>query len=167
VLLLSLVIRLFVLASLLYLAVIDVRDRRLPNSLVLLIAALFFVDALILRMPLHDVVSHLIVAFTVLVICAILFAFKMLGGGDAKLGAVIFLWAGTWLSLPALTLISIIGTVVSLISLATRNMNRHQAHFLLRGLALFSSERGVPYGVALALGGGTVIVLPAVRSWLQ
>jgi prepilin peptidase CpaA len=32
----------------------------------------------------------------------------------------------------------------------------------MRALAMFSGARGVPYGVALAAGGGTVIVLPAL-----
>jgi hypothetical protein len=34
-------------------------------------------------------------------------------------------------------------------------------------LAVFSGVRGVPYGVALALGGGSVIVLPAVLPLLS
>jgi prepilin peptidase CpaA len=86
----------------------------------------------------------------------------MLGGGDAKLASVIFLWVGFGLSLATLTLVSVIGTVVSLVSLATRNMNPSQRFVPLRALAMFSAARGVPYGVALAFGGGFVIVLPAL-----
>jgi prepilin peptidase CpaA len=52
--------------------------------------------------------------------------------------------------------------VVSLVSLATRNMNPSQRFVPLRALAMFSAARGVPYGVALAFGGGLVIVLPAL-----
>jgi prepilin peptidase CpaA len=91
----------------------------------------------------------------------------MLGGGDAKLASVIFLWAGLSLSIPALTLISVIGTLVSLISLATRNMKPEQRSQPMRALAMFSGTRGVPYGVALALGGGLVIVLPALSPLLS
>jgi prepilin peptidase CpaA len=91
-----------------------------------------------------------------------LFAANLLGGGDAKLASVIFLWAGPALSLPALVLISIVGTLVALISLATRRMNPDQRSRFLRALAMFSGAHGVPYGVALAIGGGSIIVLPAL-----
>lgn len=70
------------------------------------------------------------------------------------------------MSIPALTLISVIGTFVSLISLATRAMNPAQRSMPLRALAMFSGARGVPYGVALALGGGVMIVLPALLPLL-
>jgi prepilin peptidase CpaA len=164
---LSLAIRLVVLCALLWLAVIDVRSRRLPTKIVLTIGALFFADALHSGMSADDVLAHLLLALGVFLVCAALFAARMLGGGDAKLASVIFLWAGLGLSLPALTLISVIGTLVSLVSLATRNMNPSQRSHPMRALAMFSGARGVPYGVALALGGGVVIVLPALLLLLS
>jgi prepilin peptidase CpaA len=160
--LLSLAIRIVVVCALLWLAVFDVRFRRLPTKVVLTVGALFFVDALIVRMPLGDVMKHLLLAFGVFLFCAAMFAANLLGGGDAKLASVIFLWVGLSLSLAALTLISVIGTLVSLISLATKRMNPDQHTQPMRSLAMFSGARGVPYGVALALGGGTVIVLPVL-----
>ncbi|MDR5762700.1 prepilin peptidase [Caballeronia sp. LZ035] len=159
---LSLIIRLAVIGALLWLAITDVRTRRLPTSIVLTIGALFFIDALVAGMPLDDLISHLSLAVLVFLVCALLFAAKMLGGGDAKLASVIFLWVGFGLSLATLTLVSVIGTVVSLVSLATRNMNPSQRSMPLRALAMFSASRGVPYGVALAFGGGLVIMLPAL-----
>ncbi|HEY2022312.1 A24 family peptidase [Paraburkholderia sp.] len=158
----SLAIRLAVFGALLWLAATDVRSRRLPTRVVLSIGALFFVDALVLRLSPHQVLLHLALALAVFLVCAALFAARMLGGGDAKLASVIFLWVGLSLALPALSLISLIGTVVSLISLATRNMNCDQRSRPLRALAMFSGSRGVPYGVALAFGGGIAIVLPAL-----
>jgi prepilin peptidase CpaA len=160
--LLSLAIRLVAFCWLLWLAVIDVRSRRLPTRPVLAVGALFFLDALALHMPFQDVLAHLGTALVVFLACAGLFAVRMLGGGDAKLAAVIFLWAGQHLSWPTLILVSVIGTFVALISLATRNMNPHHRLAAVRTLAMFSGARGVPYGVALAAGGGTVIVLPAL-----
>jgi prepilin peptidase CpaA len=141
---------------------VDVRSRRLPTRVVLAIGALFFVDAAILRLTIDQVAVHLGLALGVFLFCAALFAAKMLGGGDAKLASVVFLWVGLSLAVPALTLISVIGTVVSLISLATRNMSSDQRSWPLRVLAMFSGARGVPYGVALAFGGGLAIVLPAL-----
>lgn len=160
--LLSLATRLVVMCALLWLAVIDVRVRRLPTHLVLLIGALFFIDVLIVRMPPTDVLMHVLVGFVVFVVCVALFAAGMLGGGDAKLASIIFLWVGPGLSLLALTFISVVGTLVALISLATRRMSHVQRSRIFRVLAMFSGARGVPYGVALALGGGAVIVLPAL-----
>ncbi|MDR5883046.1 prepilin peptidase [Caballeronia sp. LZ032] len=159
---LSLIIRLAVLGALLWLAIADVRTRRLPTSIVLTIGALFFLDAFVAGMSLDDVISHLVLAVIVFLACALLFAAKMVGGGDAKLASVIFLWVGFGLSLATLTLVSVIGTVVSLVSLATRNMNPSHRSMPLRALAMFSAARGVPYGVALAFGGGLVIMLPAL-----
>jgi prepilin peptidase CpaA len=162
--LLPFAIRFVVLCALLWLAVVDVRVRRLPTPTVLAIGGLFFLNALIVRMSIRDVLAHLLLAFGVLIICAALFAAKMLGGGDAKLASIIFLWTGPTLWLPTLTLISVIGTLVSLVSLATRHMNQDldQHSLPVRALAMFSGARGVPYGVALALGGGSVIMLPAL-----
>jgi prepilin peptidase CpaA len=164
--LLPLAIRFVVLCALLWLAVVDMRTRRLPTRVVLAIGSLFFVDALMIHMSIGDVLRHLLLAFGVFVVCAALFAANMLGGGDAKLASVIFLWAGPNLWLPTLTLISVIGTLVSLISLATRHMKPDQHALSMRALAMFSGARGVPYGVALALGGGSVIILPALLPFI-
>lgn len=164
---LSVVIRLVAVCGLLWLAVIDVRSRRLPTNIVLAIGALFFIDALIAGLPLDDVIAHLLLAVIVFLACALLFAARLLGGGDAKLASVIFLWVGFGLSLATLTLVSVTGLIVSVISLATRNMDPSQRLLPLRALAMFSAQRGVPYGVALAFGGGAVIVLPALLRLLS
>lgn len=161
-LLASFAIRLTVLIVLFSLAVFDVRDRRLPNSGVLLIGVLFFIDAAVIHMPLHQIFFHLLLGACAIVICAGLFAAKMLGGGDAKLAAVIFMWVGPAVSIPTLGFISVVGTVVSLVSLITRRISPEQRLRVMRALVMFSSARGVPYGVALAVGGGAFILLPAL-----
>jgi prepilin peptidase CpaA len=45
-------------------------------------------------------------------------------------------------------------------------MNPVQRLMPMRALAMFTGTRGVPYGVALALGGGLVIVLPALLPYI-
>lgn len=163
---LSVVLRVFAVCVLGWLAVVDVRVRRLPDVGVLAVAALFFVDALAMRMSLATVGLHLGIALAVYVFCALLFALKMLGGGDAKLAAVLFLWTGPGMALPTLTLISVTGTFVGLTSLATSGMDPSAFNGPLRALAMFSSRRGVPYGVALAVGGGAAILLPALLPFV-
>lgn len=163
---LSVALRFFAVGVLGWLAVVDVRVRRLPDTGVLAVAALFVVDALAMRMPLLAVGRHFGVALAVYLVCALLFALKMLGGGDAKLAAVLFLWVGPGMLLPTLTLISVTGTLVGLTSLATSGMDPAAFRGPLRALAMFSGRRGVPYGVALAIGGGTAILLPALLPFV-
>jgi len=156
---LSLAVRFATLCTLLWLAAVDVHARRLPNPAVLLIGAMFFADAWIEQLPVHDVLTHIGVAVLAYAVCAVLYALRMMGGGDAKLASVIFLWSGSVLWLPSLMLVSMVGLLVALLSLATRSISTQHTSPPMRALALFSGERGVPYGVALALGGGAVIVL--------
>jgi prepilin peptidase CpaA len=162
----SVLIRLVVVAVLVWLAIVDVRTRRLPNLAVAVVGTLFFVDAAVMRMPIDVLCVHLIVGFAVLCAACLLFFTRVLGGGDAKLAAVIFLWTGSALLMPAFTLISVVGTLVSLISLATFRMDAPRHRGLLSALALFSGARGVPYGVALAAGGSIVILSPAAMPYL-
>jgi len=165
VLILSLLMRMVVACLLAWLAMRDLRERRLPTRAVAAIAVLFPIDALLIGMPIAEMAIHLAVGVLILLVGIALFAARMLGGGDAKLAAAILLWAGMTEFMPALTLISVIGTVVGIISFATRHLSPEaEQRGLLRWLALFSGARGVPYGVALALGGGTAIVLPAALA---
>ncbi|WP_413196719.1 prepilin peptidase [Pararobbsia alpina] len=163
----SLLIRLTALAVLLWLAVVDVRTRRLPVRGVLVIAMLYAVDAVISRTPIHVVLTHAVIAGVVFAACAVLFFFRMLGGGDAKLAASIFLWAGLENAFDVLLFVSVIGTFVGILSVATLRMKQDQRNGLLKALSMFSAKRGVPYGVALALGGGLVIVAPAVLAYVS
>jgi prepilin peptidase CpaA len=167
VLALSLMIRLTALAVLLWLAVVDVRTRRLPVRAVLVVAMLYAANAVISRTPIHVVLTHAVIAGVVFAACAVLFFVRMLGGGDAKLAASIFLWAGLENAFDVLLFVSVIGTFVGLLSLATMRMKDNPRNSLLRALAMFSAKRGVPYGVALAVGGGLVIVTPAVLAYVS
>jgi prepilin peptidase CpaA len=158
---LTLVIRAIAAVVLLGLAAFDIRHRRLPNPLVMLVAGLFFVDALALQLPLHHVASHGLAALVAFAIGVAFVAAGWIGGGDAKLAGAVFLWTGTGLALPVLTLISVIGLLVALVSLASMHL-RFRMKTTPRGLATMSSQRGVPYGVALALGGCAGVMLPAL-----
>ncbi|WP_414445354.1 prepilin peptidase [Burkholderia sp. 22PA0106] len=166
-LVLSLLMRIVVACLLAWLATVDLRTRRLPTRAVAAIAVLFPVDAVLVGMPAAEMGLHLAVALLILLAGFALFAARMLGGGDVKLAAAIFLWVGVTGFMPALTLVSVIGTIVGFISLATRRLSPSaERRGVRRWLALFSGARGVPYGVALALGGATAIVLPGVLPLL-
>lgn len=77
-----------------------------------------------------------------------------MGGGDVKLAGAVFLWAGPDLGFEVLSLVALAGTALALLGIGARLLGRLPLPSGLgRGLGLISSERGVPYGVALAVGG--------------
>lgn len=81
---------------------------------------------------------NILAAVVVLVVCFPLFIFKILGGGDVKLIAVLSM-AFTWQQIiDFIVVISLFGIVVA-----------------MTGLLFFrqiTREQGVPYGVAISLG---------------
>ncbi|WP_050454308.1 A24 family peptidase [Candidatus Burkholderia verschuerenii] len=164
-LILSLLLRAVVICLLARLAICDLRERRLPTREVVAIAVLFPIDALLGGMPLTEMAVHFAIGVLILLVSVALFAARMLGGGDAKLSAAIFLWVGMTGFIQTLTLVSVIGTIVGLVSFSTRHLPpESEQRGLHRSLALFSGARGVPYGVALALGGSVTIMLPGALA---
>ena len=154
---LSTAVHVCALGTLTWLAVVDVRTRRLPNRAVLLVGLMYFLDALLSGQSLHQVAGHCAAALIAFVLGVVLYALRAFGAGDVKLGAMVFLWSGLDLSIATLMLISIAGMVVGLISYSTRSLDSESASGWKKALANFSDVRGVPYGVALAIGGGVVI----------
>lgn len=97
---------------------------------------------------------HLAVALAAFVILIAAFALGWIAGGDVKLAAVVFLWAGPEYALAVGFVVAMAGGLVALSCL--------MADLLLRlplpakmgaGLGLMSVRRGVPYGIALSSGG--------------
>jgi prepilin peptidase CpaA len=154
---LSTVINASALGLLAWLAVTDVRYRRLPNRAVFLVGALYFLDAGISGQTSHQIVDHCTAGLIAFAAGVLLYAVRAFAAGDAKLAAIVFLWCGLDLSVPTLMLISISGMAVGLLSYATRRIESADATGWKKVLANFSDARGVPYGVALAIGGGMAI----------
>jgi len=128
-------------------AISDVRARRIPNLCVLALIVLFVPWALL--GDLSDALSAAEAAGIVLVVTVILYMLKILGAGDSKLLTACALYAGMGY-LPFLALATVLaGGVIALVSLATRPQ-RALAMFTLRGKGDYG--RGVPYGVAVAVG---------------
>lgn len=125
----------------------DVVERRISNWLcaAVLIAAAAAAMAVGPGVALWQ--NALLVA-AVVVLGLPLFAAGWLGGGDVKLLAAVASWADLASILPLLALIFIAGGAVALLSLAVRRK------------ALSKAAKGVPYGVAIALGTGIVIAQP-------
>jgi len=145
-------------------AAVDFLEQRIPNWIVLALAALFVVQAI----RHNGEVSWVNQAGTSLALLAIglgLYAVGQLGAGDAKLMAAVGLWAGAFAVFAMLLLISISGAVFAGLLVAARRLvpwMRWDPHGR-RPQALVTGG-GVPYGVAIAAG--TLLSLRFFPAWL-
>lgn len=135
-------------------AVTDWRSRRIPNGLVLALAALGLARIALSVFETGTLPSgDLLVACAVFVAGAVTFHLGLLGGGDVKLMAAGALWTGAALAEAFLMTTLLAGGVLALVYLARGLISR-----------LRTGERSVvtlPYGIAIAAGG-----LVATRAML-
>ena len=143
----------------------DLFTMTISNRVSLLLIGGFAIMAAFSGMALPDVGSHLGAGLTVLVVAFTCFAFGWVGGGDAKLAASAALWFGFGHLLDFLVYASLFGGALTLLMLQFRQWPPPYAlgrqEWLLR---LHHKDSGIPYGVALALGG--LIVYPETQ-WIK
>lgn len=143
-------------ALLILTAVWDITSFTIPNYLVLALLTLFIVFAggtAISGTGLGwgDAGFHLLAGVIGLVIGMVLFATGVIGGGDAKLFAVITLWLGLNALFQYALLVTLLGGVLTLAILFVRRTPLPL--FLLKYewvRRLHDRKAGIPYGVALA-----------------
>jgi len=155
-------------AALLGAAVSDIRRYLIPNRYPAAIVLAYFIYAT--SQPLDQTVWGLAAGAVAFVLCAILFAAGIVGGGDAKLLAATMLWAG-----PSLAPVFLIWTVLAggLLALAWLTPFRRlmpaapeaaqplaETHFAGSGLRS-RFHQPTPYGAAIAAGGLYVVALRA------
>jgi prepilin peptidase CpaA len=145
------------------LAMFDICFRRLPNRSVLLVAFLYLVDAALARPGIASVAVHLGTAAGAFAVFALLFRFGWMAGGDVKLAAAIFLWAGPAFALPVLFIVSLCGLVLGLTVLGIALFHRRGWHLDRASLQSVRMD-GVPYGVPLAIGGVAAVWLPVLTA---
>ena len=141
----------------------DVLSRRIPNSLVLLIALCFFPMAWAQGMPPSAFLMHAGVGLAVLLAGFALFSLGFLGGGDAKLLGAAALWFGL-AGLPQfLFMTALAGGLLGLAVMAW-SMIALQGELEQWGTfrRLSWVRPSVPYGYAIAAG--AILSLPG--SWL-
>ncbi|MFD1561880.1 prepilin peptidase [Paraburkholderia silviterrae] len=145
--------------TLVMLAGFDLHMRRLPNPVVAAFAALYFVDAAMTGGVRASLDVHVAACAASFAVAALMFRLGWLGGGDVKLAAAVFLWAGP-ASWPVLVVVSLCGLFVALAMLAVAGLQRSPALTgVSRWLGWIAPARGVPYGVALAMGGAVAVLL--------
>jgi prepilin peptidase CpaA len=142
------------------LAFSDLRSRRLPNVWIAAFAILYLLEAALNGSTLRAFSAHAALGAFSLTLAAMLFQLRWLGGGDVKMGAAVFLWCGPTYSVPLLLIISVSGALLGLSMFVLGWVLRHPICSRLAPRTTWvSSARGVPYGVALALGGAIAVVL--------
>lgn len=153
--------------------VTDLRTRRIPNALVLIIGVVGLVMALIAAPSLHTLARF---AGGVLAGFAIWIPFWLLGwlgAGDVKLFAAAGGWLGAGLALKAAVLAAITGGVLSLgwlawargVGDATRSVALATMHPRMAsgpGLAPADRKRQLPYGIAMAIGLSVIWWFPSL-----
>jgi prepilin peptidase CpaA len=135
-------------------AVSDFVSLRIPNWLTASLALAFPVAALIAGQGV-DWLSHVEAGVAVFVGAAILFAFRVMGGGDVKLLAATALWGGLNLVLPFLALVAVVGGIFAIVVLALRHPVVHATLLqTLRRLPSFVQKKmPIPYGIPIAIAG--------------
>lgn len=128
--------------ALLVAAVTDLRSRRIGNWLnvgIALGAPLFWWASGLAPWP--DIALQLGIAFATFAVLAVLFALRLMGGGDVKLLAALALWIEPALFVQLIILMALLGGILTIF---------FGAWHVVRG----QRERlAVPYGVAIALAG--------------
>lgn len=149
---------LLVLVVLLVIAAVgDIRRYIIPNRLCIAVAALavpYLAAAAVAQgealLPLFGI--RIGIALLVFVGFAALFALGAMGGGDVKLIAALALWIPPGRILDLLFLVALFGGGLALVILIIRRK---------RG----STNRAVPYGVAIAAGGICLALEPIINFW--
>lgn len=149
-----------------YAAASDLLTMLIPNRISLTLVAGFALLALTGPMSWTEIGLHLGAGVAILVVTFTLFAFGVIGGGDAKLAAATALWLGFDGLGDYLLVASILGGALTLAILFAR------AHPLpLRvarmpfALHLHDAKTGIPYGIALAAA--ALLVLPETDVWTR
>jgi prepilin peptidase CpaA len=141
-------------AVLLAAAAQDFLDYLIPNRLVLALVSLYPIYILASGNTV-DWLGGFLVGLATLAAGLLLFGFRLIGGGDAKLLAATALWAGPSLLLPFLLLTAFSGGVLAMMVIAT---GRLTVFFpvLLRIFpqqTIVLGQQKLAYGVAIAAGG--------------
>ena len=137
----------------------DMASYTIPNFLPTAFIVVFVAFALTSGMAPAAIGVHALAGLAGLAMGFALFAFGLIGGGDAKLFAVIVLWLGFRDLLDYTLMTSVFGGALALALIGLRNLPIPSAlsgqGWLMR---LLDPRSGIPYGVALAAG--ALVILP-------
>jgi prepilin peptidase CpaA len=143
----------------------DLLTMTISNRVSLLLIAGFFVLAVASGMGLTEIGLHIAAGATVLAVSFTCFAMGWIGGGDAKVAAAAALWFGFGHLLDYLIYASLFGGALTLLLLQFRQWPLPAALYGQPWLTrLHSKGRGIPFGIALALG--ALLIYPET-DWVR
>jgi prepilin peptidase CpaA len=137
----------------------DVLTMRIANAISITLAGTFFIVAPLAGMPFGQLLIHLGVGLAILVAGMLLFQFRLVGGGDAKLLSAAALWIGYEQLLPFIVYVTVFGGALAVALLAYRSFPASALPLPDWATRLHQKNEGMPYGVAIAAG--ALIVYPA------
>lgn len=150
-----------------YAAISDMLSMTIANRVSLLLVATFLILAPLTGMTWSDYGWHLAAGSVVLSVTFTLFAIGGMGGGDAKLLAATALWMGFGQELMQYLVYSAaFGGLLTMLILVYRRspLSVYTGHnIFLRNLA--DRDVGIPYGIALGLGGIATYPNTALAQW--
>lgn len=143
--------------SLIYAGISDALSLTIPNKVSMALIVGFILLVPFSGLSLADIGGHVLVGFLILLVGFVLFAIGGIGGGDVKLLAASGLWLGPEHVFGFLTLVAILGGILSLICLKLRGTPLPSYLAGQRWLVnLQVGDTAVPYGIAIGIAGLSV-----------
>ena len=143
----------------------DLVSMTISNKVSLALIAGFMVFAFAIGMPMAEIAWHWAMFAIVLFAGFALFAFGVIGGGDAKLAAATALWLGAEYLMLYLLAAAFYGGVLTLVLLKLRSVPLPDRVANVDWIArLYRADEGVPYGIALSAA--ALMVYPQT-PWMQ
>jgi prepilin peptidase CpaA len=135
-------------------AVSDLATMTIPNGIPLALVALFLVTVLLGPLDVEAVAWHVGAGLLMFAITIGLFAFGLIGGGDAKLMPAIAVWLGPAALMPFVFHTAMAGGLIAVTFLILRRLPQPSGAAGTPWLSrLLDKSVGIPYGVAIAYGG--------------
>lgn len=132
----------------------DFFTMTIPNRASVILLATFFIVAPLAGLHWQEIGMHALAGLLVFAACFVLFAFNVMGGGDAKLLTAAAVWFGLNPSLvDFLGYVGLIGGAVTMVILFLRT---EATSIMAMGISLPASilhAKKIPYGIAIGIGG--------------
>lgn len=153
-------------ALMVFAAFSDLFTMTISNRVSIALVAGFFFLAFALGVPLGDIGQHILCGLCVLAVTFLFFAFRWVGGGDAKLASATALWLGFDHLWDYGIYVALFGGALTLFILLLRRWPLPPVLVTQDWIArLHDHDSGVPYGIALAIAG--LLLYPETRIWLS
>jgi prepilin peptidase CpaA len=131
----------------------DLFTMTIPNRISVILLGSFLIVAPLAGLNLAVIGMHVVAGLIVFTVCFTLFAFNIMGGGDAKLLTASAVWFGFNSSLMEfVTYVSIFGGALTLVILVMRKQEDMILAYGLPVPPLLLTATKVPYGIAIGLG---------------